>query len=116
LGNAINGQNGEWAIRTASFDLEADIPIDIPQEKVAADCVVIIDGSFLLRTKLRELWDYAVFLDVDRKLAAERGAHRDAEQLGGIDEARRLHLERYQAACDLRGGRANSGQGLRWTA
>ena len=101
LSNAAKAQSQNWAIRTASFDLEADKAVDAPEEKVAADCIVIVDGSFLLRAKLRDLWDYAIFLDVDRKTATERGARRDAEQLGGVEDARRLHDERYQAACDL---------------
>ncbi|WP_350334230.1 uridylate kinase [Coralliovum pocilloporae] len=101
LGYAARGQNTEWTIRTASFDLEADLPVHMPEEMLSADCIVIVDGSFLLRTELRGLWDYTIFLDVDREVAQERGAHRDADQLGGVKEARRLHDERYQAACDL---------------
>lgn len=101
LSDAAKGQSQVWVIRTASFDLEADKAVDAPEEKIATDCIVIVDGSFLLRAKLRDLWDYAIFLDVDREVATERGAHRDADQFGGVDEARRMHDERYQAACDL---------------
>lgn len=101
LSEAAKGKHHKWAIRTASFDLEADKPIDMPHETVTADCIIIVDGSFLLLTRLRDLWDYAVFLDVDPEIAKERGAHRDADQLGSVEEARRLHDKRYQPACDL---------------
>lgn len=101
LGMPSHTEDGVWLVRTASLDLETDTPVAAPIETVRADEIFIVDGSFLLVPKLRAMWDYAIFIDVDREVGAERGANRDAEHLNGIKEARRLHDERYQAACDL---------------
>ncbi|GGO57700.1 uridine kinase [Roseovarius pacificus] len=96
-----NSGDGSWSIHTRSYDLHADEPINEPPESISADTILIVDGSFLLVPKLRRLWDYVVFVDVDRTIATQRGALRDADRLGGIDVASKLHDERYQAACDF---------------
>lgn len=101
LGKTQADETEGWLVRTVSFDLEKDRPIEMPMERVTADTIVIVDGSFLLVPKLLEFWDYKIFLNVNRDTATERGAHRDSSQFDGIEEARRMHDERYQAACDL---------------
>lgn len=101
LGAGPNSSDGTWSIHTRCHDLHTDTPINDPPESVNADTILIVDGSFLLAPKLRRLWDYVVFVDVDRAIATQRGALRDAERLGGIDMATKLHDTRYQAACDL---------------
>lgn len=90
-----------WLVQTASLDLETDQPLDPEQISVTRDTVLIVDGSFLLGSVLRESWDYSIFLDVTRDVATERGALRDAPKLGGLASAKDLHESRYQAACDL---------------
>ena len=101
LGAEPNFGDGSWSIHTRSHDLHADEPINEPPESIVADTILIVDGSFLLVPKLRRRWDYVVFVEVDRTIATQRGALRDADRLGGIDAASKLHDERYQAACDL---------------
>lgn len=101
LGKPASTTEEVWFVRTASFDLETDTPFEAPLEPMSAEEILIVDGSFLLVPKLRSMWDYSVFIDVDREIGVERGASRDADYLNGIEEARRLHHERYQAACDL---------------
>lgn len=101
LGKPPNATDGLWNMRTASLDLETDMPIDAPLETMSANEILIIDGSFLLVPKLCDFWDYVVFIDVSRDVATERGARRDADRLNGEAEARHLHNERYQPACDL---------------
>jgi uridine kinase len=90
-----------WLVQTASLDLETDQPLDPEPISVTRDTVLIVDGSFLLGPTLRDSWDYSIFLDVTRDVAAKRGARRDAPRLGGIAASRELHEIRYQAACDL---------------
>lgn len=101
LGQVSPSKEKIWSVATASFDLEMDQAVDLPPVSVSSDYFVIVDGSFLLSNMLADMWDHKIFLHVGRDIAAERGAYRDAERLGGIELARELHDARYQAACDL---------------
>ena len=101
LGKPPMNSGNTWQVRTATLDLDMDTPIDTPFEVMNAGDIVIVDGSFLLVPKLRMMWDYVIFIDVARDIGAERGAIRDAAKLDGVEESRRLHDERYQAACDI---------------
>lgn len=101
------GPDGDRWYRTASFDLKANLPIDIPPRKAARQDALIVDGTFLQRPELRDAWDVIVFVDVPEEISALRGCARDAEQLGGLSEASSLYRERYlpaykiyQAQCD----------------
>lgn len=92
------GPDGARRIRRAVIDLATDRPAADPPELVAADAVLVVDGSFLQRPELRDGWDLVVYLRASFEAAAERGARRDAEALGGLDEARDAFRLRYHAA------------------
>jgi uridine kinase len=56
------------------------------------DGTVIVDGLFLLHRELRDLWDLAVFLRCDQRVAMERGIARDASWM---ENARERYETRY---------------------
>ena len=58
------------------------------------DGVLLVDGVFLLRPQLDDVWDLRIWIEIDPELALRRGAARDAEMEGGLDEAERLHRVR----------------------
>jgi uridine kinase len=62
-----------------------------------ADAVLIVDSAFAFRPEYNEFWDYRIWLDVDADLALARGVARDTE-MEGLDEATRVHRDRYHAA------------------
>lgn len=95
------GPDGDRRVRTAAFDLTRDEAVEGPLVEMEADSILLVDGSFLLLQPVRDAWDYVIFVDVDRTVATERGAARDAARLGGVEQARSLHEVRYQEACDL---------------
>src|SRR5262245_32162304 len=95
------GPGGDRRYRTASFDLERDVPVDVPAEKAASNAVLIVDGTFLQRPSLAPGWDFVVFVEVPVEVALARGAARDADLLGGLAAATDMHLKRYQAAFAL---------------
>lgn len=95
------GPGGDRRYRTASFDLDADQPIDQTPRTAPPDAVLIVDGTFLQREELAPAWDYVIFLDVPEDVATARGVARDAESLGGEAAARQAHALRYQAAFAL---------------
>ncbi|TRW99671.1 hypothetical protein FNJ84_03070 [Paracoccus sp. M683] len=101
LGLVNESDEASWQVQTGSLDLESDRPLNPEPISVTRDTILIVDGSFLLASVLRDAWDFTVFLDVSRNVATERGAQRDAPRLGSLAIARDLHEKRYQAACDL---------------
>lgn len=92
---------GNRQFRTASFDLEADEPINQEPRLAGPRDVLIVDGTFLQRAELVDAWDYIVFVDVDEDTAVKRGAQRDAPSLGDYETAYATHKERYQSAFQL---------------
>ena len=98
------GPRGDGMYRTASFDLENDLPIEQEPRQAPADAVLIVDGTFLQRPELREHWDLTIFLKTPAATAEGRAVGRDAVQFGGVDAIRKLYAERYRGAFDLYDG------------
>ena len=92
------GPRGDRRYRVKLRDLATDALVEEPLREAPADAVVVVDGSFLQRDELFEHWDHRIFVDVALGEARAWGVARDAEQLGGRDEAERLYDERYHAA------------------
>lgn len=85
----------------SSLHLEDDRPYLGPKVPVSKETIFVVDGTFLFKPKLLPYWDYKIFLSTDFEIAESRGAMRDSEKLGGIDQARSVYKERYHAACAL---------------
>lgn len=92
------GPHGDRRYRTAVIDLATDTPIEGPTLTANPDDVLIVDGSFLQKSTLRDAWDLVVHLQASFAAAEERGVARDAELLGGTDTARQAFRQRYHAA------------------
>ena len=57
--------------------------------------VVLVDGIFLYRPELNDLWDFRIFVHVELEESIRRGAERDAALLGSRADAERLYRTRY---------------------
>ena len=60
-----------------AFDLARDAPVESAWVAAPRDAVLIVDGIFLHRPELRDLWDWSVWLDVPYEVAYARMALRD---------------------------------------
>lgn len=91
------GPNGDRSYSPRVLDLESDLPVE---ERSAADpdSIVLVDGSFLQRDELANLWDEVIFVDTGFDEARTRGARRDAAMFGGIQQAADRYLTRYHEA------------------
>lgn len=58
------------------YDVHTETPVELVRESAADVEVLVLDGIFLHRPELRELWDRSVFLDVDLEVSIPRGAGR----------------------------------------
>jgi uridine kinase len=81
------GPGGSREYRTAVFDVVADAPRAEPLLRVPDDAVLLLDGVFLLRPELCDVWDLRVFASVEpeetlrRALVRDRGLHASAAEL-----------------------------------
>ena len=57
--------------------------------------VTIVDGIFLLRSELRALWHFSIFLRATFDVTVARAIERDAARLGGLEAARDRYARRY---------------------
>ena len=62
------------------------------------ELVVVVDGIFLQRPELVELWDAAVWIEADLNVAAERALERDLPRLDSIDKEHERYRFRYLPA------------------
>ena len=60
--------------------------------------VLVCDGVFLQRPELADLWDVAVFVEVDLEVAARRGAERNLVWFDSLDETHERYRVRYLPA------------------
>lgn len=95
------GPNGDRQYRTASFDLDADRPIEQVSQTAAEDAILIVDGTFLQRPELQHHWDVTVFVRASGEISDARGLSRDTEHLGGEEATRNLYANRYRPAYAL---------------
>ncbi|QAV71703.1 uridine kinase [Salinibacterium sp. UTAS2018] len=71
------GTGGSGAYRTAASDHRYDTAVSPPLQSAPENCVVIVEGMFLHRDELVDVWDYSLFLDVPFSETARRMAVRD---------------------------------------
>jgi len=88
---------GHGRYRAASYDAVADRAVRSPRRQAAGDAIVLIEGMFLHRNRLTEVWDYSVFLDVP----FEETARRMAERNGSHPDPRHESMRRYVGGQEL---------------
>lgn len=63
----------------AVWDVDADVPLPHTELDMPQDCILLIDGIFLHRPELRDLWDASVWVDVPFEVSVPRGNQRYPE-------------------------------------
>nr|AIU93465.1 hypothetical protein LRS1606.31 [Rhodococcus sp. NS1] len=95
------GRDGDGWYRPASYDSEADRVTCPSLLHASEEALVLVEGLFLHRDELVDLWDLSIFLDVPfaetaRRMAERDGTHPDPEHdsmrryIGG----QRIYFER----------------------
>ncbi|MDM5194208.1 hypothetical protein QUG02_14660 [Bacillus hominis] len=95
------GPNGNLQYETISHNLITDIPVQNAPLVAPPNMVLIVDGTFLLKNDIAHLFDYKIFVDTDFEIARKRGAKRETEAFGSYEEAEKMFLNRYHAACKM---------------
>jgi uridine kinase len=68
---------GTTGFQLAAFDVVRDAPVESQWVTAPLDAVLIVDGIFLHRPELRDLWDFSLWLDVPFAISYARLAARD---------------------------------------
>jgi uridine kinase len=63
--------------------------------------IFIIDGTFLFKRDLCNLYDFKIFIDTEFDIARKRGAIREERVFGSIEKAEEMFIKRYHAASKL---------------
>lgn len=87
--------NGQSRVRTTTYDHRSDVRENVDATAVPAKAVLVIDGVFLLRPELRDLWTLSVYLRVSPQESLRRAHSRDRELFGSAEEIGRRYLGRY---------------------
>lgn len=77
----------------AVHDVDSDALLSAPRLPVLAGATVIIDGIFLHRDELRDVWDTSVFLDVPFTESVRRLAVRDGSSPDPADDRQQRYVE-----------------------
>ena len=72
------GPGGDRRYHRRVIDLASDTPVSNDIAIAAPDAVVLVDGSFLQRPEIIELWDCRIYADTSLAVARQRGVARDA--------------------------------------
>ena len=92
--------NGARKVVSQCFDYRLGVAA-VTTGRVPERALLILDGVYLLRPALRDLWTLAVYLHVTPDVALERAKIRDRDLFGSIEEVERRYRQRYLPAQDL---------------
>jgi uridine kinase len=99
------GPGGTGRYRTAVFDHVKDMPVAAPECAAAPASILVLDGIFLHRPELRDIWDVSIFLDVAFEVSVGRCAGRDGTSPDPEAAENRRYVEGqmlYLRTCDPR--------------
>jgi uridine kinase len=89
------GPSGSRRYRRAIFDFRADEQVAAAEEEAPPNAILLFDGVFLLRSELRPLWDFSIFVQTDFDEIVRRAEARDRELMGGVEAVRERYGARY---------------------
>ena len=89
------GPGGDRRYRRALFDSYRDVPIAEPPRLAPPDAVVLVDGVFLCRPELDDLWDVRLFVEIDADESLRRGPPRDQAWVGAVAVAAQRYHTTY---------------------
>ncbi|NVJ65728.1 MAG: AAA family ATPase [Gammaproteobacteria bacterium] len=85
----------------ATHDLKTDEYIHLEPESINSNSIIMTDGAYLFKPNYLPHWDLKIYLHCSFEVAMDRGAMRDEQSLGGIEEAKAKFINRYHAASKI---------------
>ena len=92
------GPGGDRRVRLRHHDLETDAILgDEPTVALTPGTTLVVDGSFLMRPEVADLWDFVVLVEATREVSVARQAARD----GSSEDPSDPYYDRYLDGYDL---------------
>lgn len=92
------GVGGDRRVRVRHHDLETDAILEgEPTVTLAPGTTLVVEGSFLLRPEVADLWDFVVLVEATREVSVARQSARD----GSPEDPSDSYYDRYLGAYDL---------------
>ncbi|MFD0971271.1 nucleoside/nucleotide kinase family protein [Plantactinospora endophytica] len=95
------GPGGDRRYRPAVYDWHADTALSEPPATASVHAVLLVDGVFLQRPELVDLWDLRIFVSASSERLVERARIRDLARLDSVAEVERRFRLRYLPAQEL---------------
>lgn len=95
------GPGGSFHYQTTSLDLDKDVYVNSEIKIASMDTICVIDGTFLFKKDLSDLFDFKIFIETDFELARKRGAKREEKAFGSYTKAEEMFLKRYHTASNF---------------
>lgn len=92
------GPGGNRLYQLESLNLGTDEYVNPQLKEANKDTIFIVDGTFLFKKDLCDLFDFKIFVETDFELARKRGAKREEVALGSFKKAEEMFLNRYHVA------------------
>lgn len=89
-------RDGSYSVEV--FDCGADQPLPAPVLQILPDAALLVDGVFLQRPELRDVWDLVIHLQVPEEEILRRAARRDGADAPALYRARYLPAQRLYEA------------------
>lgn len=89
------GPLGSRRYRSSVFDVYSDRPRIGEEELAPENAVLVMDGVFLLRPELDDMWEYRVWVDIPFDVMLERAMQRDVALLGSVAGVKARYQTRY---------------------
>lgn len=84
---------GDGRYRPASYDPGSDTVVRPPARRAPRNAAIVVEGLFLHRDELADLWDISIFLDAPFEVTARRLAERDGTHPDPEHETMRRYIE-----------------------
>jgi uridine kinase len=87
---------GSGRYRAVIFDHRTDLPVSSAEAQALPGSILILDGIFLHRPELRDVWDFSIFLATAFDISVSRCAERDGTSPDPAAAANRRYVEGQQ--------------------
>ncbi|MHB8342036.1 MAG: nucleoside/nucleotide kinase family protein [Mycobacteriales bacterium] len=92
---------GAATVRAAIYDFRTDAPRPRLVTGLPPGAVLLFDGVFLLRPRLRDRWTLSIYLQVSEGVTLARASQRDLDLFGSFDALIKKYRRRYLPGQDL---------------
>lgn len=97
----LSGDSFPTLCHQVSLNLRTNLPNPGTPISVGENAILLFEGIFVLRHRLKPFWDLGILVDTAPEVALARAVRRDAEVFGSLEAARKRYEVRYEPAWQI---------------